>query len=50
MRQGGVVAAMGLYALRNHVDRLAEDHARARRLGPLEGAQQRLTPPAGGGG
>ncbi len=32
MRQAGVVAAAGLYALDHHVDRLAEDHARARRL------------------
>ena len=33
MRQAGVLAAPGLVALRDHVDRLAEDHARARRLG-----------------
>jgi threonine aldolase len=33
MRQAGVVAAAGIYALDNHVERLAEDHARARRLG-----------------
>ena len=33
MRQSGVVAAAGVYALDHHVDRLAEDHARARRLG-----------------
>jgi threonine aldolase len=32
MRQAGIVAAGGLYALRHHVDRLVEDHARARRL------------------
>ena len=32
MRQSGVVAAAALYALDHHVDRLAEDHARARRL------------------
>jgi threonine aldolase len=32
MRQAGVVAAAGLYALRHNVDRLATDHARARRL------------------
>jgi threonine aldolase len=32
MRQAGIVAAAGLYALENHVDRLADDHARARRL------------------
>jgi threonine aldolase len=33
MRQAGIVAAAGLYALDNHVDRLADDHANARRLG-----------------
>ena len=33
MRQAGVVAAAGVYALDHHVERLAEDHARARRLG-----------------
>jgi threonine aldolase len=32
MRQAGIVAAGCLYALDNHVQRLAEDHARARRL------------------
>lgn len=32
MRQAGILAAAGLYALRHHVDRLAEDHDRARRL------------------
>ena len=32
MRQAGIVAAAGIYALDNHVDRLAEDHARAKRL------------------
>jgi threonine aldolase len=32
MRQSGIVAAAGLYALDHHVDRLADDHARARRL------------------
>ena len=32
MRQAGVVAAAGLYALDHHVDRLAEDHANARVL------------------
>ena len=31
MRQAGVLAAAGLYALDHHVERLAEDHARARR-------------------
>jgi threonine aldolase len=32
MRQAGVVAATGLYALAHHVERLADDHANARRL------------------
>src|ERR671936_2801448 len=32
MRQAGVVAAAGLYALDHHVERLVDDHARARRL------------------
>jgi threonine aldolase len=32
MRQAGVLAAAGLYALDHNVDRLAEDHARARAL------------------
>ncbi|MDA8317406.1 MAG: beta-eliminating lyase-related protein [Actinomycetota bacterium] len=32
MRQAGVVAAAGIVALETMVDRLAEDHARARRL------------------
>ena len=32
MRQAGIVAAAGVYALDHHIDRLAEDHARARRL------------------
>ena len=32
MRQAGIVAAAGVHALEHHVDRLADDHARARRL------------------
>jgi threonine aldolase len=32
MRQSGIIAAAGLYALEHHVDRLAEDHVHARRL------------------
>lgn len=32
MRQAGIVAAAGLYALDHNVERLADDHARARRL------------------
>ncbi len=32
MRQAGVVAAAGVYALDHHIERLGDDHARARRL------------------
>ncbi len=32
MRQVGILAAAGLHALEHHVDRLAEDHANAKRL------------------
>lgn len=32
MRQSGILAAAGLYALEHNRKRLAEDHARARRL------------------
>jgi threonine aldolase len=32
MRQAGVIAAAGLYALDHHIERLAEDHANARVL------------------
>lgn len=35
MRQAGILAAAGLYALDHHIERLAEDHARAARLGEL---------------
>jgi threonine aldolase len=41
MRQAGILAAAALHALDHHVDRLAEDHANARRLAegirPLKG-------------
>jgi len=41
MRQVGILAAAGLYALDHHVERLADDHANARRLaegiGEIEG-------------
>jgi threonine aldolase len=33
MRQAGIVAAAGIYALDHNVEGLADDHARARRLG-----------------
>ena len=32
MRQVGVVASMGMFAIQNHVDRLTEDHSRARKI------------------
>ena len=32
MRQVGILAAAGLYALDNHIDRLAVDHTNALRL------------------
>ncbi len=32
MRQAGIIAAAGVHALEHHVERLAEDHANARRL------------------
>ena len=32
MRQAGIIAAGGIYALEHHVDRLAEDHANAQFL------------------
>jgi threonine aldolase len=42
MRQAGIVAAACVYALDHHVDRLADDHARARRL--AEGLQEAGVP------
>jgi threonine aldolase len=33
MRQAGFLAAAGIYALEHHIERLAEDHARASTLG-----------------
>lgn len=35
MRQIGFMAAAGIYALNNHVERLAEDHERAKELGNI---------------
>ena len=47
MRQSGILAAAGLWALDEAVDRLGEDHARARRLGEALGRSRgvRATPP-----
>jgi len=39
LRQAGIVAAGGLYALDHHLQRLADDHARARRLAIAIAAQ-----------
>ena len=38
MRQAGILAAAGIYALDHHVDRLADDHANAAKL--AEGLQK----------
>ena len=32
MRQVGIIAAAGIYAIENHLDRLTEDHQNAKRL------------------
>jgi threonine aldolase len=46
MRQAGVLAAAGLHALEHHVERLADDHANARRLAlGLEARGFRVDPP-----
>jgi len=52
MRQAGLLAAAGLHALEHHVDRLADDHALARRLahglaelGRAHGGVLQLEPP-----
>ena len=46
MRQAGVLAAAGLYALEHHVQRLAEDHANAEYLAEgLRAAGLTVTPP-----
>ena len=43
MRQAGILAAGGRYALENHVERLADDHANARRLAKALSAVDSLT-------
>jgi threonine aldolase len=43
MRQVGVLAAAGLYALDHHLDRMAEDHEHARLLAEACGADPQLT-------
>jgi threonine aldolase len=44
MRQAGILAAAGLHALDHHVDRLADDHARAQRLAAALGADPDAAP------
>lgn len=44
LRQAGVLAAAGLHALHNHVERLAEDHERAKRLAYALACIPGLTP------
>ena len=44
MRQSGILAAAGLYALDHHLDRLAEDHRRARLLAELAGEIDGIEP------
>lgn len=39
MRQAGYLAAAGIYALDHHIGRLAEDHARARKIAGVLGQQ-----------
>ena len=46
MRQAGLLAAAGLYGLRRNFERLAEDHARARRLAEAVNAIAGLSAPA----
>jgi threonine aldolase len=47
LRQAGIMAAAGLVALERMIDRLAEDHARARRIAEgLHTIDRRLTDPA----
>src|SRR5690606_22954514 len=48
MRQAGMLAAAGLYALEHHVDRLAEDHANARLLAEGLTAAARSNPALNG--
>lgn len=43
MRQAGFLAAAGLYAFENHIDRLADDHANAKRLGDMLNAIDGVT-------
>ena len=46
MRQSGILAAAGLYALDHHLERLAEDHRRARRIAELAAGIDGIEPVA----
>ncbi|HRW00804.1 MAG: low specificity L-threonine aldolase [Tetrasphaera sp.] len=46
MRQAGILAAAGLYALDHNIARLAEDHARARRFAEAVGSVAPVVDPA----
>jgi threonine aldolase len=43
MRQAGILAAAGLHALDHHVERLADDHRRAREIGSMLAALEGLS-------
>jgi threonine aldolase len=44
MRQVGILAAAGLYAVEHNIERLADDHARARRMAEALGADAASAP------
>ncbi len=44
LRQAGILAAAGVYALRNNVDRLKDDHCRALRLAEAFGTSTKIQP------
>ena len=43
MRQAGIIAAGGLFALEHHIERLAEDHTRAQHLAESIGSMNQFT-------
>lgn len=47
MRQAGILAAAGLYAIEHNIERLAEDHARARRFAAAVAEVAPVVDPAG---
>ena len=44
MRQSGILAAAGLYALDNNLDRIADDHANAKRFAAILSGSQTVRP------